>query len=65
MTLRSMQNDEMHECDDTARVDIDLCTECGEHAGFCSVCGGSSCCGAGAHDPDGGYSHARAEEFGE
>lgn len=37
-----------HECDsDGAGLqDCDLCRECGEHAGFCSVCRTSDCCGA-------------------
>lgn len=41
-----------HDCNADAEVDIDLCTECGEHSGFCSICGGSQCCGAGAYQPE-------------
>ena len=41
-----------HECDEDGRVDIDICSECGEHAGFCSVCGQSSCCGSGSYQTD-------------
>lgn len=37
-----------HQCDEDADVDVDICTSCGEHAGFCSECGTSSCCGVGA-----------------
>ena len=34
-----------HECDGEAEVDNDICSSCGEHTGFCSVCGSSECCG--------------------
>lgn len=34
-----------HECDTDASVDCDICSRCKEHAGFCSVCGNSDCCG--------------------
>ena len=47
MTLKSMQVIEDHECDDEKQVDVDICAECGDHSGFCSVCGLSTCCGAG------------------
>ncbi len=33
-----------HECDEDGEPDIDICRSCGEHAGFCSECGASSCC---------------------
>lgn len=42
-----MTEHEEHECDNDGTVDIDLCSECGEHAGWCSICGLSSCCGTG------------------
>jgi len=48
MTLRSMVGE--HECVFSGEVDCDLCTECGEHTGFCESCGMSECCGAGAYD---------------
>lgn len=35
-----------HECDEDGNTDIDICSDCGEHSGFCSDCGLSSCCGA-------------------
>lgn len=38
-----------HECDEGGPVDIDLCTGCGEHAGFCSICELSNCCGTRPH----------------
>lgn len=50
MTLRSMVGE--HECDEDSKVDTDICTECGEHAGFCSQCGLSGCCGVGTIDTD-------------
>jgi membrane protease subunit (stomatin/prohibitin family) len=53
MTLRSMQSLAEHECDQDGKADIDFCTECGDHASFCSECGLSSCCGVGSYDPDG------------
>lgn len=39
-------HDDEHECDEALSVDIDICSGCGEHSGFCSVCCLSSCCGA-------------------
>ncbi len=40
------------ECDTDGSVDIDLCTDCKDHASFCSVCGLSACCGAGQVNTD-------------
>lgn len=37
---------EDHDCDFSKEVDNDICSHCGEHAGFCVSCGGSDCCGA-------------------
>lgn len=50
MTLRSMVGE--HECDEDSQVDIDICPECGEHAGFCSQCRLSSCCGSGGYQTE-------------
>lgn len=50
MTLRSQLAD--HECDENETGDVDICSECGEHTAFCSVCGLSSCCGSGSYDTD-------------
>ena len=49
---QSVEDDTEHECDTDGSVDVDLCTDCKDHASFCSVCGLSSCCGAGAYDTD-------------
>lgn len=46
MTLRSMREIPEHDCDTDKQVDTDICKDCGEHAGFCSVCETSECCGA-------------------
>lgn len=45
MTLKSMEFFEDHDCDEDAEVDCDICQHCGEHAGFCSTCNLSNCCG--------------------
>ncbi len=35
-----------HECDEDGEIhEYDLCRSCKDHAGFCSVCGLSGCCG--------------------
>lgn len=60
MPLRSMTVLAEHDCDENAKVDTDLCTECGEHAGFCETCGLSSCCGVKAADTD--YEPAERDE---
>lgn len=39
-----------HECDEDGTPDCDICSDCREHAGFCSVCDTSSCCGAGPYE---------------
>ncbi len=52
MTLRSMRETPEHECDEDQQNDIDICRECGEHAGFCSVCDLSNCCGSYPHMPE-------------
>lgn len=36
---------EEHECVFDADCDYDICFECGEHTGYCSICGMSECCG--------------------
>lgn len=41
-----------HECNEAGSPDIDLCSDCKEHASFCSECGLSSCCGAGEYACD-------------
>jgi predicted RNA-binding Zn-ribbon protein involved in translation (DUF1610 family) len=46
------EHDEQHECDENGHPDIDICRGCKEHAGFCSVCGLSTCCGEPAYRPD-------------
>ncbi len=33
-----------HECDEDKAVDCDICSGCGEHASFCTICGCSNCC---------------------
>lgn len=38
-----------HECVGGADVDCDVCPECGEHTGFCEVCGLSECCAVRPH----------------
>jgi hypothetical protein len=40
------QTEDEHECDSHAEMDDDICRDCLEHAGFCSECGLSDCCGA-------------------
>lgn len=42
--LKALPDDE-HECDEDGEPDSDICPRCKEHAGFCSVCGVSGCCG--------------------
>ncbi len=44
--MRDKDYGDEHECTDSLEVDVDICSECGEHAGFCSICGTSSCCNA-------------------
>lgn len=44
MTLKSMVGE--HECEYTGDIDSDICTDCGEHSGFCEDCGLSECCAA-------------------
>jgi hypothetical protein len=41
----SEQRIDDHECNTDKKMDNDLCEHCGEHAGFCDICGGSDCCG--------------------
>jgi hypothetical protein len=52
MTLRSMREIEEHECDSEGSSDIDICRGCGEHAGFCSICEVSDCCGEYPYMPE-------------
>lgn len=37
---------EEHECNEDANMDSDICSSCREHAGFCSECYVSNCCGS-------------------
>jgi hypothetical protein len=48
MTLKSMTEptDDDHDCDGEGVTDSSLCGGCRDHAGFCSVCELSECCGA-------------------
>lgn len=45
MTLRSMEVAPEHECNgDKTGLESDICHSCGDHSGFCSICGLSECC---------------------
>lgn len=35
-----------HDCNDEYQPDCDICSGCKDHAGFCSICELSTCCGA-------------------
>lgn len=34
-----------HECKIFTQIDIDICSECGEHSSYCEDCGLNECCG--------------------